>query len=287
MANKILQPDTLKALSESMTLDGRKVLVAGGTDIMIHMKSLAASRITVIDLSHMEPLKECGINEMGLRIGAMCTMTELNESPMIRQSAGVLAAAAGQVGSTQIRNRATIGGNVSNAAQCADTIPALIALDAEVELMNGDGAIRSIKVEEFVTGIGRTLITEQEVVTGFFIPGRSLNLAGGYSKVGSRKTVTIAKVNCAGIFRVENETITHARVAFGSLGQRGFYSEIVSGTFMGMTLDQLSEERVTDSFIEQVDRAIPGRDSLAYKRSAVKAVAASIVDQLISHYRGR
>lgn len=286
MMNSIIQPNTLKALSEGLAQEGRALIVAGGTDLLVRLKANPVRQRRVIDLSHMTPLKEYSLNEMGLRIGSMCTMTELNESSVIRKAAPALANAAGQVGSTQIRNRATIGGNVANAAQCADTVPALIALDADVELMNSEGAIRSIKVEDFIIGIGKTLITEQEVLTGFFIPSRLLNHYGGYSKIGSRKTVTIAKVNCAGVFCVEDERIAYARIAFGSLGQRGFYSESVSEAFGGIKLDELSVEQVLEAFVGQVERSIPGRDSLAYKRSAVKAVAASIVEQLIMQYRG-
>lgn len=286
MANSILQPKTLLELAESLALGGKNVFVAGGTDILIQMRSKPSEGLSIIDLSQMEDLKHCHSNESGLRIGALCTMTELNEGKLIQESARVLACAAGQVGSTQIRNRATIGGNVANAAQCADTIPALIALDADVELMNRDGAIRSMKVEDFVTGIGRTLITEQEVLTGFLIPSRSRYMIGGYSKVGSRKAVTIAKINGAGIFSIEDGRIRHARVAFGSLGQRGFYSELVSGELTGMTMNQLDQGEFLEFFIEQVEQAIPGRDSLPYKRSAVKAVASSLVEQIISQYQG-
>lgn len=284
MGNNVVQPVTLKELADTLMINGKKMFFAGGTDVMIRLRRLPPGPVTVIDLSQMEDLRSCHHNEMGLRVGAMCTMTELSISALVKQFADVLAYAAAQVGSTQIRNRATVGGNVANAAQCADTIPALIALDADVELMNGQGVIRSIKVEEFVTGIGKTLITDKEVITGFFIPASSLNLRGGYGKIGSRKTVTIAKVNGAGVFRIDEGTVKYARVAFGSLGQRGFYSPHVSEGLTGMTMDQLRDGNYMEFFVEQVDRAIPGRDSLSYKRTAVRAVAEAIVEQAISGY---
>lgn len=286
MSNKIIQPDNLTSLLEALHGTGKKIMVAGGTDVMIRLRANPPEEALIIDLSHLEALKGCDINDEGLRIGAMCTMTELWESPLVHNAAKVLSCAASRVGSTQIRNRATIGGNVANAAQCADTIPALIALDASVELMNANGRIRRIKVEDFVTGIGRTLIDETEVATAFLIPGRNLNQAGGYCKIGSREAVTIAKVNCAGIFNFEENAISQARVAFGSLGQRGFFSDYVSEGLKGMTLDALKSGAYVELFVKQVEQAIPGRASLAYKRSAVKAVAVSIVEQAISEYRG-
>ena len=286
MANKIIQPDSMASLLEALRGAGKKVMVAGGTDVMIRMRANPPEEALIIDLSHMEALKSCDVNEEGLRIGAMCTMTELWESPLVQHAAKVLSCAASQVGSTQIRNRATIGGNVANAAQCADTIPALIALDASVELVKANGATRRIKVEDFVTGIGRTLIDETEAVTAFVIPNGNLGKAGGYCKIGSRASVTIAKVNCAGIFSFSGDVISEARVAFGSLGQRGFHSSLVSEGLTGMSLDALKTEAFIELFVQQVEQAIPGRASLAYKRSAVKAVAMSIVEQATSEYRG-
>lgn len=286
MKNKAVQPGNLQELREALNLDGKKILVAGGTDVMVQLRLRPAGLVTVIDLSHMNVLKNCEQSQLGLRIGAMCTMTELSLSPLVREAASVLARAASRVGSTQIRNRATVGGNVANAAQCADTIPALIALDADVELMNGQGVVRSIKVEDFVTGIGRTVIAEREVLTGFFIPSRSLNLLGGYEKTGSRKTMTIAKVNGAGVFSIEAGIVHHVRAAFGSLGQRAFYSEHVSEGLKGMSLDQLRDGRSMDLFVEQVEQAIPNRDSVSYKRSAVRAVAAAMLEQVLSGHGG-
>jgi len=284
VGNKAVQPGNLQELAEALNLAGQKILVAGGTDVVVQLRLHPADTATVIDLSHMNVLKNCHQSQMGLHLGAMCTMTELSISPLVRKTASVLARAASQVGSTQIRNRATVGGNVANAAQCADTIPALIALDADAELLNGQGGIRSIKVEDFVTGIGRTVLAEREVLTGFFIPARSLNLLGGYGKIGSRKTVTIAKVNGAGIFSIEAGIVTHVRTAFGSLGQRAFYSEHVSEGLLGMPLAQLRDGQYMDLFVEQVERAIPNRDSMSYKRSAVRAVAAAIIEQVLSGY---
>lgn len=282
----LFQPKDLQELTLALKAPGRKLAMAGGTDLMVRLRTHSAGSVTVLDLSAMAALK--GLRDAGgaLRIGSMTTMTELGDSEQARTLVPALAAAASQVGSTQIRNRATIGGNVANAAQCADTIPALIALDADVELMNGDGALRRVSVAEFVTGIGRTLITEDEILTGFLIPSENLNLRSGFGKVGSRKTVTIAKVNCAAVLSFDGVAITRARVAFGSIGQRAFLSESVSEGLRGMTLAQLKQGAHLALFVTQVDKAIPGRDSLPYKRSAVRAVAEDIISQAIPECRG-
>lgn len=294
MPNRVFQPKNLDTLREAMSNGhsgsgagkDKLVFAAGCTDLMIRLRANPPEGIVVIDLSKMDSLKKCALEEDGLKIGALCTMTALSESPVVRQNAGILACAASKVGSTQIRNRATIGGNVANAAQCADTIPALIALEAEVELMDSTGALRRLPVEAFVTGIGRTRLGADEVVTGFVIPPQHLALPGGYCKIGAREAVTIAKINCAGIFQFGEAGVNSARIAFGSLGQRGFFSDHVSAGLTGMTFEMLEKGAYLELFEKQVELAIPGRDSLAYKRSAVKAVAASIVEQALAAVRG-
>lgn len=283
---ELLQPRTLSQLTEALSTRGRLLVAAGGTDLLVRLRLHPSGEATVLDLSAMSDLR--GVTEEGafLRIGAMTTLTALNQCPLAQSRVPVLAAAAGMVGSTQIRNRATVGGNVANAAQCADTIPALIALEAEAELMNSAGALRRIPVADFVTGIGRTLITEHEVLTGFLIAPEMQGLRGGYGKIGSRKTVTIAKINGAAALRFEHGSIVSARVAFGSIGQRAFLSETVSAGLTGMSLDQLERSEYLELFVSQVDAAIPGRDSLPYKRSAVKAVAEAIILQAVPECRG-
>ena len=281
MPNRVLQPTSMEGLKEALQSEGHKIFAAGCTDLMIRMREKSPEDAILIDLSKIQALKSCERAEEGLRLGAMCTMTELASSTLVRSAAKVLSCAASQVGSTQIRNRATLGGNVANAAQCADTIPALIALEAEVELLKGDGSLRRLKVEDFVTGIGRTLIAETEVLIGFILPKAQLDLPGGYCKIGSREAVTIAKINCAGILHFNDDKVDKARIAFGSLGQRGFYSKLVSEGLLGLSREALRSESTVELFAKQVEEAIPGRASMTYKCSAVKAAAVSVIEQAL------
>jgi len=278
-ANSILRPTSRTELVAALALDGRKLLVAGGTDIVMRARRLNPGEVTVIDLSRASFLKESSRTSEGLRVGAGLTMSELAGPGPVRESASVLAMAATRVGSTQIRNLATIGGNVASAAQCADTIPALIALGAEAELVCGSGTTRRVAVAELVLGIGKTAIESDEAIVAFLVPKLRLGLAGGFGKIGSRKAVTIAKINGAGLFRFEGGRVKEAHLAFGSLGERAFEAAKVARALEGMAVAELADEAVLLPFVEMVDAAIPGRLSLPYKRSAVRAVAAQILEQ--------
>lgn len=303
------QPKTIEELQRLLQTEGPLFFIAGGTDLVLRMNSNWPEEGQIIDLSHLDPIKSCVLEREGLKIGAAMTMTEICESELVSLLCPCLAAAASVVGSTQIRNRATLGGNFINAAQCADTIPALISLEAQAEIMNEHGVRRQVPVASLLIDINKTGVGSREVVLGFHIPNEHLKGLGAYAKIGARKAVTIAKINCALYAAVEDGVITKARASFGSLGPCAFHSEMVSKAFEGksikalrdwseghfaaglsarqlestqrVVLDQSEEiEQLVEIFVKQVEAAIPTRDSRHYKKSAVKAVAASLIDQI-------
>lgn len=275
------QPQTLQELQLLLGIREPRVLMAGGTDLVIRLRRYPAADHVIIDLNQINAMHTLERTASGVFIGALCTMTELMHDRLIRTQYPCLSQAAAGVGSTQIRNRATLGGNAANAAQCADTLPALIALDASARIMDSLGNYRSVKVADFVETIGVTVLGPDEVLTGFEIPEASYGLRGGSAKVGSRETVTIAKINCSVVLKIEGDIVVHARAAFGSLGTKAFYAPQVSEALIGMSVEELQGEKPLRFFEEQVTAAIPGRDSLLYKRSAVRAVASQVLAQCI------
>lgn len=281
MTKEAFQPRTISDLKNILNQSDAPVFIGGGTDLVVRMNRKPLDNVTLVDLSHVEALDVIEKREDHLFVGAMSTMNKLSGSDVIRKETHILASAADVVGSTQIRNRATIGGNVANAAQCSDTVPALIALDASVVLMDRFGNLRNLKVEAFILGIGKTRLGENEVITGFQIPASRLRFSGGFAKIGSREKVTIAKLNGAVSLKVEDGYVNQVRVALGSLGQRAFYAETLSDKLEHFPVSALLSEEVLQWFVSQVDQAIPGRASQPYKRSAVKALAFSMLEQTI------
>ena len=133
-----------------------------------------------------------------LRVGAMATFSQLQADPVVRQKAACLAEAAAQVGSVQIRNIATVGGNVANASPCGDAIPALMALDARVTVLDADGRTSSKPIRDVVIGPRATSLLPGEVITDFtFAPLRPRECHGAFAKIGSRSTVSVARLSVA------------------------------------------------------------------------------------------
>lgn len=276
---KAEKPQSMNQLLELMASDQILTYVAGGTDLTMHLKDSLRKDQTVVDLTGLDALKGIQQREKEIFIGALWTMTEMEKSTWFMENIPCLAKAAASVGSTQIRNRATLGGNVANAAQCADTIPALMVLDADVEILSVDGSIRRIPISQFVEGIGLTDLRVKEVITGFWLPKEVLGQPCGYAKVGSREAVTIAKINCAIQIKLEEGIVASAKVALGSLGSKAFLSHSISANLIGSSVEALLDKGTFDSFVSQVDAAIPGRESLPYKRSAIRGVADSVLRQ--------
>ena len=162
-----------KTIDEALSLlerahEGTGIL-AGGTDLLLKHADADPSRWTLIDIVNIPELAGISSTEEGVRIGAACPLAEIVKSPLLTGSMRVLAAGAATVGSPQIRNLATIGGNLCNASPSADTIPALLVLDAQVVIASA-GSRRSLPLAEFFTGPGRTKLQVGEMLESDFNP---------------------------------------------------------------------------------------------------------------------
>lgn len=194
------------------------VLVAGGTDVMIRLKKRKLKDAVLIGLQQVSELQGVSLEPDGaLCIGAGCTFAELEQHELLLKCVPMLAAACHQVGSPQIREMATIGGNLCNGAVSADSAPALYALDAELEVLSRSG-VRRIPVCGFHTGPGKTVLGAGDLLLRIRIPRASYEGHGGcYLKFGQRNAMEISTLGCAvNVALTEDRTrIRQAAVAYG------------------------------------------------------------------------
>lgn len=215
-----------------------------------------------------------------LSIGAACTHTQTETDPLVRAHFPALAAACGNVGSKQIRNRGTLGGSVANASPAGDIYPVLLLLDAQAVVMNGAGAVRTLPMEELVLGIGRTGLAEDEAIVSFQLPLPPVNSINAFAKLGERAMVTIAKINLAVSLELEDGHIQNPKVTLGAVAQRAFFSRAAQA------LDgrPLNKDLLPDFFLalsQEIASSIPDRPSMPYKRQAVRGLADDLLDLLI------
>ena len=196
--------------------DGTKLL-AGGTDLLVHMKEGGLHPPRVISLHAVAGLDGISFDESdGLSIGSAASMDEIATNDTIRQRYAALAEGAGVVGSVQTRSMATIGGNVANAAPSADTTPPLAVFDAVAQIV-GSGGTREIPVIDLFDGPGSTVLAGDEVLTCFKLPTPPANTGSVYQRHTPRKIMDIAAVGVGVRLSLDGGNIGEARICLGAV----------------------------------------------------------------------
>ena len=257
---KFYIPKTQKELAEALgKKDENTYLCAGGTDLVIHLRSQKKFHYSLIDLTHVEELKKIEETEGEIWIGSGVTMTELEKSPVIQKYMPGLAKAASMVGSTQIRNRATIGGNIANASQSSDTMPVLFAYETEAVVLNDMGEEKRYLLEDLIEGLERNRLEEKEVLTRFIVKKDSS--ISGFSKVGSRKAVTISKINGCVKTVLKEERLTQVIVYLGAVGAKAARAGYIERALEGQKLEEIDFGSLKEAAYAQIEANIPNRSS--------------------------
>ncbi len=211
-------------------------LYAGGTDLLVRLREGALKAGNLVCLERLAELKK--VEDLGdaVRIGAVCTHTQLLADPLVRRHFPILIRALRVLGSPPIRHQGTIGGNIGTASPAGDTLGPLYALRAEVELRTRETA-RRLPIEDFIQGPGRTVMLSGEIITGVRIvkcPAFNLH---HYEKVGQRRALAIAIAGLAVLMRVGgDQTIEEVRLAWGSVGPTVVTSAPVEALLRGRPL---------------------------------------------------
>jgi CO/xanthine dehydrogenase FAD-binding subunit len=199
MSNLVFKTPASRAelISCLAAADPATYVLGGGTDLIIRMRDRGISDGTLIDITGVPGLDGIRLDGEFLRIGANVTYSNICESALVRGTAPCLAEMAQQIGSTQIRNMARLPGNLANASPAGDSIATLMALDARLCILNGRGEASIRKVDGLVTGIGKTTLQRDEVITEVLIPRPGPHQRSRYGKIGmgARSQVVIANIS--------------------------------------------------------------------------------------------
>ncbi|MEA2081741.1 MAG: FAD binding domain-containing protein [Elusimicrobiota bacterium] len=201
----------IKSIPELARIKEKCVFLAGGTDIYVALNDNMLSDAVICDISFLKGLDKIGMKAKTISAGALTNFDSIAKSSVIKKYANCLAEAAASVGSPQIRNRATIGGNVANGSPSGDAIPALYALRAVIKTN-----LRSVPVDKFFTGPKRTVLKKNEIVTEILLP-RENNISF-FEKIGPRKALAISKVSVAVSLVISGGVIREVSIAFGAVG---------------------------------------------------------------------
>jgi len=234
-------PGNVSECIEVLAEHGRDAaILAGGTDLFVLMKMGMKTPALVIHIAGLEELRRAERRDGRIVLGPAVTHSEIAGLELLA-GLEVLKAAAASIGSPQVRNLGTLGGNIVNASPAGDLYPALLALDATVVLRSTNGE-REVSLEDFVTGPGETTIEPDEmlIATSFDDPGKVFT---GFTKVGLRNALAISVANAALIARAGEGTLTGVRIACGAVAPTAIRMRAVE--------ELLEGEAPTDALIEE------------------------------------
>jgi CO/xanthine dehydrogenase FAD-binding subunit len=189
---------------------------AGGTDLMVLLEAGRLEHRKFFSIRHLKELRGVEARDGHVRVGALTTYTEVRRNDVLGRDFPMLGRAARETGGIAIQNRGTIGGNIANASPAADTPPALLAYDAEVELVSFAGT-RRVPYADFHTGYKQTVMREDELVACVRLPLRREGTRHFYRKVGTRRAQAISKVCFAATAETMGGTLREVRIALGSV----------------------------------------------------------------------
>ena len=266
------QPASLQEASRLLKDNGPGgCLLAGGTDLVIAMKEKGFLPKYIVDLKHIAGLNGIRENRDGsISIGALTTMREIEISLLIKNKYPFLAQSAAEVGSIQIRHRATIGGNIANATPSADTAPALIALGASAKVTSAN-AERTVPLDEFFTGPGHTVMGADEILTEVTIPKTAANLVGDYIKFSPREMMDLAYVGVAVSYQLaaNDKKLTDVRIVLGAVAPTPLRARRAEAALEGQNLSEALAEKAGDLAAEEAKPISDVRSTAEYRRAMV------------------
>ena len=247
---------------------GQALPLAGGTDLLVKMKHRRVVPQYLVNLKNIPGLDGIDYDEeKGLRIGALSTIQSLKNSVTVKRRFKLLAEAAGVESSVQIRNVATIGGNIANASPAADAPLALIALGASVVLTQAAGQ-REVPLEDFFLGPGRSVIQTGEIIREIRIPPQRARSGGAYVKHAVRRT-DIAIVSVAVVVRLAEKICEKARIALGSVAPTAIRAKRAEAMIEGR---EITDELAAEAAQSAMEESRPIDDIRGYAQYRAKTV---------------
>jgi carbon-monoxide dehydrogenase medium subunit len=248
-------------------------IFAGGTDLLVNMKEGELSPGYLIDIKGIPGQEYIKYDEKkGLRIGALTTIRQIETSRVIREQFPPLAQAAKVLGSVQVRNRATIGGNLCNAAPSAETAPPLLVLGAKLKLFGSRGE-RVLPLEEFFVGPGLTVL-DKEILTEIIVPPPSPHTRGVYISISRRRAVDLALVGVAVAAVVDpgKDQWKEVKIALGAVGPTPMRTSKAEGILNGKRIDAALIEEAAQIASEEADPISDVRASAWYREEMVRVL---------------
>jgi CO/xanthine dehydrogenase FAD-binding subunit len=277
----VFSPTSLDEAYELLSRHGSHAkIIAGGTDLMVSMNARQLAARQFIDIWRLNELR--GVSDEGeaIRIGALTTYTQLIKSPAIQQYIPALVEASRTIGAVQIQNRGTIGGNIVNASPAGDSLPALAAFDAEIEIGSHRG-VRRVGVNRFYTGYRKTVMEPDEIALAVRMPKLKSGERSFFYKVGTRRAQAISKVVMAVKVETTNGVINSINIGLGSVAPTVVRAVQTESLLTNKTLDIPILRQAARTISSEVAPITDMRSTEHYRRTVTGNVIVKILSQLM------
>ena len=262
-------------------------VVAGSTDFLVRWRAGFWSPDYVVNIQRVPGLSRVVYSRSnGLRLGALVTIQTLEQHPAIRRHYPALASAAASFAGVQVRNLATVGGNICNASPSGDMLPALLAYGAECRLSGPDGH-RQVALDQLFTGPGQTVLAQDEVLTEITLPPPPANTGALYIKHSPRGAMDIATVGVSSLVAVDRSgTCTEARIALGAVAPTPLRAYAAEDMLRGQRLDAELLQAATDQAVSQASPIDDVRGTAGYRRQMVGVLTRRTLERAAAEASG-
>jgi len=267
------EPSTLP---EVVTLlerfNGRACILAGGTDLLVEIKERIRLPDHVINIKKVPGLDHLTYDpDGGLKIGSLATLRDVERSSVVIEKYAGLYHATRELGSIQVRNRATVAGNICRASPSADTLPPLIADNATIDLFGPDGE-RSISLENFFTGPGKTVLSNGEILTQITVPSPPPKTGKVYLKLGRRAAMELATVGVAVTLTLDQNKCRSVRIVLAAVAPTPIRATEAEEILAGEFISEETMEKAAQSARDQCRPISDVRGSADYRREMVRVL---------------
>ena len=282
-------PQKIEEALEILSQYGKEIkVIAGGTDLLIQYYDRLYEVGSWLDLKNIKELKDIGINKNQMEIGAMVTHTQLEKSEDIKKYFPVLSQAAADIGSPQIRNRGTIGGNIVNASPAGDLLSPLMAYDAQFKLLSVQKEAL-ISAEEFFIGPKKTILEPAQLLIQIILPLPSERTYGSWIKIGKRKALIIATITLALVVEMaeDNKTVKDVRTCLGSVAPTPIEIKEIREKMIGKKFNQLDFNQLGQIVEDKISPIDDIRGTREYRKDVAKNIMINALEEIDSAFGGR
>jgi carbon-monoxide dehydrogenase medium subunit len=271
-----IEPRSLSEVLDALNSFKQEVkVIAGGTDLVTAMREKGLKPKYILSFKNVRDeldYIEFDDKSQVLRIGALTTIHSIETSDILKGKFYVLREAAAQLGSYQIRNLATIGGNLCNASPAADMAPPLMALNSKLVLLSSGGE-REIPVEGFFVGPGETILTNDEILKEIIVPEPTGMYGCSFLKI-SRRMIGLAIVNVATFVKLKDKRLEEVRISLGAVAPTPVRARNLEKELIGKEIDELDLSKVCETVEGDINPISDVRASLEYRKHLAKVLTA-------------